>query len=442
MNRFTFLLLTASAILSAQDYASKAQAYVDSWLRDGQFTGTVIVTKDGQPLFRKGYGQANREWNIPNAPDTRFRLGSITKQFTAASILQLVEKGKLSIDDPVSKHYPDAPASWEKITIHHLLNHTSGIPSYTAIPDFFAKQSMIRRSPVEIVKLTQDKPLEFEPGSKFAYNNTGYVLLGAIIERITGGTYDEYLRKNIFEPLGLKDSGYDWNTTIVARRATGYTPDGKIAPYLDMSLPHAAGSLYSTIDDLAKWADALESGKVVSKEHYAKMTTAYLNNYGYGLTMAKIENHDVIGHGGGINGFNTSLMRAPADKLTVVVLANQNGPAADVIARELLALHFGKDVKPRPLLTEIKLPAEKLDSVAGQYELRPGFVLKVWREGDQLITQATGQGKLPIAASAEDRFFSKIVGAEIEFKRDAAGKVTSLILHQGGRDMPAKRIGD
>ena len=212
MNRFTFLLLTASAILSAQDYASKAQAYVDSWLRDGQFTGAVLVMKDGQPLFRKGYGHANREWNIANAPDTRFRLGSITKQFTAAAILQLAEQGKLSITDPVSKHYPDAPAAWEKITIHHLLNHTSGIPSYTAIPDFFAKQSMIRRTPTEIVRLTQDKPLEFEPGSKFAYNNTGYVLLGAIIERITGGSYDAYLRKNIFEPLGLKDSGYDWNT--------------------------------------------------------------------------------------------------------------------------------------------------------------------------------------------------------------------------------------
>jgi len=442
MLRITFLLLCGAALACAQDYAAKAQAFVDSWVRDGQFTGTVLVTKDGQPVFRKGFGQANREWNIPNAPDTKFRLGSITKQFTAAAILQLAEKGKLTIDDPVSKHYPDAPAAWEKITIHHLLNHTSGIPSYTGLPDFFQKQATMRRTPAEIVKLTQDKPLEFEPGSKFAYNNTGYVLLGHIIERISGAGYDEYVRKNLLEPLGLRDSGYDWNTTVIARRASGYTPDGKLAPYLDMSLPHAAGSLYSNVDDLAKWADALESGKVVSKEHYAKMTTVYRNNYGYGLTMTKIENHDVIGHGGGINGFNTSLIRAPGDNVTVAVLANQNGPAADAIAKELMALHFGKAVKPRPLLTEVKLPAEKLDSVAGQYELRPGFVLKVWREGEQLVTQATGQGKLPVMASAEDRFFSKLVGAELEFKRDAAGKVTHLVLHQGGRQMEGKRIAD
>ena len=139
MLRFTFILLWSAALACAQDYAAKAQAFVDSWVRDGQFTGTVLVTKDGQPVFRKGFGQANREWNIPNAPDTKFRLGSITKQFTAAAILQLAEKGKLAIDDPVSKHYPDAPAAWEKITIHHLLNHTSGIPSYTAITRFLSE---------------------------------------------------------------------------------------------------------------------------------------------------------------------------------------------------------------------------------------------------------------------------------------------------------------
>ncbi|MBL8173511.1 MAG: serine hydrolase [Bryobacterales bacterium] len=440
--RSTIVALCTAAALLAQDYSAKAQAYVESWVRDGQFSGAVLVMKDGQPLVRKGYGLANREWNIPNAPDTKFRLGSITKQFTAAAILQLAEQGKLSIDDPVSKHYPESPAAWEKITIHHLLNHTSGIPSYTAIPDFFQKQSMIRRSPAEIVKLTQDKPLEFDPGAKYAYNNTGYVLLGHIIERLSGQSYDAYLRKHVLDPLGLKDSGYDWNTTVIPRRASGYNPDGAIAPYLDMSLPHAAGSLYATIDDLAKWMHALESGKVVSKDHYAKMTTAYRNNYGYGLMMTKIENHDVIGHGGGINGFNTSLLRAPADNLTVAVLANQAGPAADTIARELAAMYFGKDVKPRALMTEIKLPAEKLDSVAGQYELRPGFVLKVWREGDQLMTQATGQGKLPLQASAEDRFFSRMVGAEIVFQRDAAGNVTSLVLHQGGRQIPGKRIGD
>ncbi|HZO57051.1 MAG TPA: serine hydrolase domain-containing protein, partial [Bryobacteraceae bacterium] len=309
--RWLVAVWLSAALVLAQDYAAKAEAYVASWVRDGKFQGTVLVMKDGEPLLRKGYGQANREWGIPNSPDTKFRLGSITKQFTAASILQLSERGKLALDDPIAKHYPEAPAAWEKITIHQLLNHTSGIPSYTGLPEFFRKQSMIARNPVEIVKLTQEMPLEFDPGAKFKYNNTGYVLLGHVIEKISGGSYDEYVRKNLLEPLGLKDTGYDWNTTVIARRASGYNPDGKLAPYLDMSLPHAAGSLYSTVDDLAKWSEGLESGKVVSKANYAKMTTPYLSEYGYGLVMQKFEGHDVVGHGGGINGFNTLLLRAP-----------------------------------------------------------------------------------------------------------------------------------
>ncbi len=440
--RFLLALALTAVLLSAQEFATKASAYIDSYIRDGQFSGTVLVVKDGKPLLRKGYGLANREWNIPNTPETRFRLGSITKQFTAAAILRLAEQGKLSLDDPISKYYPEAPAAWEKITIHHLLNHTSGIVSYTGLPDFFQKQSMIARKPAEIVKLTQDKPLEFEPGSKMKYNNTGYILLGYVIEKVSGAPYDEYLRRTLFEPLGLKDTGYDWNNAVIARRASGYTPDGKHAAYLDMSLPYAAGSLYSTVDDLARWAEALESGKVVSEESYAKMTTPYFNQYGYGLVMEKIEDHAVVGHGGGINGFNTMLLRARNDGLTVAVLANQNGPAADRMGKDLAALYFGKDVKPRAVLTEVQLPDEKLDAVAGQYELRPGFVLKVWREGKQLLTQATGQGKLPVQASAEDQFFSTRVDARLLFQRGADGKVNALILEQGGRRIEGKRIGD
>ena len=440
--RWLVAVWLSAALVLAQDYAAKAEAYVASWVRDGKFQGTVLVMKDGEPLLRKGYGQANREWGIPNSPDTKFRLGSITKQFTAASILQLSERGKLALDDPIAKHYPEAPAAWEKITIHQLLNHTSGIPSYTGLPEFFRKQSMIARNPVEIVKLTQEMPLEFDPGAKFKYNNTGYVLLGHVIEKISGGSYDEYVRKNLLEPLGLKDTGYDWNTTVIARRASGYNPDGKLAPYLDMSLPHAAGSLYSTVDDLAKWSEGLESGKVVSKANYAKMTTPYLSEYGYGLVMQKFEGHDVVGHGGGINGFNTLLLRAPTDKLTVAVLANQAGPAADMMGKELAALYFGKDVKPRPILTEVKQPAEKMDAVAGQYELRPGFVLKVWREGEQMMTQATGQGKVPVFALSEYRYFSRTVDAQLEFKPGADGKAAGLVLHQNGRQTEAKKIGE
>lgn len=431
------LLLLFASTLAAQDY----DAYVQSWARDGMFRGAVLVAKDGAPVFRKAYGLANSEWDIPNTLETRFRLGSVTKQFTAAAILQLVEAGKLSVDDPVSKYYADAPAAWEKITIYHLLTHTSGIPSYTGLPDFFTTaKSRTRMTPVEIVKLTQDMPLEFAPGEKMKYNNTGYILLGHVIERVTGGSYAAYLQKNIFEPAGMADSGYDLAEPLIKRRAAGYRPNGSNAPFLDMSLPYAAGSLYSTVDDLLKWSVALEGDKILKAESKAKMTTPFKNNYAFGLVIGKLAGHSVEHHGGGINGFNTHLIRFPAERVTVVTLANQEGPAADQIAQSLARMYFGEKLEPRPLRTEVKLPAEKLDALVGQYQLSPSMILKVWREGEQMLTQATGQGQVPVVPVGERRLYSKVVDAELEFEFDDSGKVKGLVVHQGGRKLPAPLI--
>ena len=440
MPKIALLLIFSAALASAQDFAAKADAYVQSWVRDGQFRGTVLVAKDGQAVFRKAYGNANDEWDIANTPDTKFRLGSITKQFTAVAILQLSEQGKLKLDDPVKTYYPEAPEAWDKITIHHLLNHTSGIPSYTDQPGFFAKSSRDPKKPGEIVKLTQDMPLQFAPGEKHRYNNTGYILLGAVIEKITGQSYAAYLRKSIFDPLEMNDSGYEVAATPLKKQASGYSPEGKNAPYLDMTLPYAAGSLYSTIDDLLKWDEALYTEKLLKRSSFAQMTTPGLSNYGYGLVIKPADNKPAQAHGGGINGFNTFMIRFPEEHVVAIVLANQNGPAPDTIALNLARLYFGADIKPRPLRVEIKLPVEKLDGYAGQYQIAPAFVMKVWREGSRMLTQATGQGQLEIFASAEDRFFAKVVDAELVFTRDKEGKVTALTLHQGGREMPAPRV--
>ena len=440
--RNLILSLLIASLAHAQDFAAKADAYVQSWVRDKQFRGVVLVAKDGQPVFRKAYGNANDEWDIPNSPETKFRLGSITKQFTAVAILQLAEKGKIKLEDPVKSYYPEAPAAWDKVTIHHLLNHTSGIPSYTDQPDFFPKQSRDRRTPAEIVKLTQDKPLEFEPGEKFKYNNTGYILLGVVIEKVTGESYEAYVRKNIFDPLGMKDSGYDSHDAVIKKRATGYTPAGTNSAYLDMSLPYAAGSLYSTVDDLLKWEQAMYTEKLISKASFEKMTTPGKGDYGYGLVIRPLANRKTHGHGGGINGFNTMMFRFPEEKVTTIVFANQNGPAADQMASALSRMYFGEDIKPRSQLTGITLPPEKMDAVAGQYQLAPTFILKVWREGTKMMSQATGQPAVEIFAASESRFFLKVVEAQLEFQRDSDGKVTGLTLHQNGRAMPAKRIGD
>ena len=423
-------------------YAAKADSIVRSYADEGLYRGSVIVIKDGQPVFRKAYGMANSEWDVANTPDTKFRIGSITKQFTAIAILQLAEQGKLKLDDAVAKHYDGAPAAWEKITIHHLLNHTSGIPSYTGMKGFFEKSSRNPLTPAEIVKLTQDQALEFEPASQFKYNNTGYVLLGYVIEKASGMKYADYVRKYIFEPADMKDSGYDTHAGVLKKRATGYLPDGSTAPYLDMTLPHAAGSLYSTVDDFVKWDQALHAGKLVSQDSWKRMTTPGKSDYGYGLNIKPIAGHAAMAHGGGINGFNTQFIRFPEDKVAVAVFSNVNGPAADTLANSLARLYFGEDVKGREKYTGITLTEAELEAFAGTYALAPTFSIKVKREGAELIAQATNQPAFSATPYAANKFFVKVVDAQIEFVRSAEGKVESLILHQGGRSMPGKRVGD
>lgn len=439
MMRILILAVFALA-LPAQEFAARADAFVASWVRDKQFRGAVLVAKDGQPVFRKAYGRANEEWEIASTPETKFRLGSITKQFTAVAILRLAEQEKLKLTDPVKTYYPEAPAAWDAITLHHLLNHTSGIPSYTDQKDFFAAKSRLPLKPAEIVRLTQEMPLEFPPGTKYRYNNTGYILLGVVLEKVTGVSYADHLKRTIFDPLGMKDSGYDSSTAILKQRASGYRPDGRNADFLDMSLPYAAGSLYSTLDDLLKWDEALHADKLLQRASWETMTKPGLGDYGYGLVIRPVEGRPAQAHGGGINGFSTFMVRVPGERLLVVALANQEGPAAQTVAQSLARMYLGADVQPRPLKTEIKLPNEKLDTYAGRYQLGPNFILRVWREGEHMMTQATGQGPIEIFATAADRFFPKVMEAELVFEPGQDGKVTGLTLHQGGRSMRAPRI--
>jgi CubicO group peptidase (beta-lactamase class C family) len=310
--------------------------------------GTALVARGSQVLFSKGYGSANLEWNVPNSPDTKFRLGSVTKQFTAASILLLAERGKLSVDDPVKKHLPDAPAAWDKITITHLLTHTSGIPSFTSFPDY-AKLEPFATTAEQLVARFRDKPLEFEPGEKWNYSNSGYVLLSYLIEKITGDQYEKFVRENIFAPMGMKDSGYDSNSAVIAHRASGYvagTRGYENAGFVHMSVPQGAGALYSTTEDLLKWEQGLFGGKVLKAASLEKMTTPVKNNYAFGLQVDTAGGHKVIEHGGGIEGFVTELEYYPDDKLTVVVLENVNGAAPPgEIAKKLAALALGETVK-------------------------------------------------------------------------------------------------
>src|SRR6266404_4772130 len=294
---------------SAQDDVSRMEQVLQSYISSKQFMGSVLVARDKTIVLDKGYGFANLEWNVPNSPTTKFRLGSITKQFTSASIFLLEERGKLKVDDPVKKYMPDAPGAWDKVTIFNLLTHTSGIPSFTGFPDY-ASTEAIPTTPEKLVARFRDKPLEFQPGEKWNYSNSGYVLLGYLIEKISGEAYEKFVQENIFNPLGMKDSGYDSNTAIILRRASGYSP-GKDGPanagYIDMSIPLSAGKLYSTTEDLLRWEQGLFGGKLLSPASLQKMTTPFKNDYACGVGVSTVKGRNVIAHGGGIEGFNTQL---------------------------------------------------------------------------------------------------------------------------------------
>ena len=431
--------MAAQAPCSAPDFAKLADAAVAPFTEADSFSGTVLVAVDGKPVFRKAYGLANREWNIANTPDAKFRIGSITKQFTATAILQLAEQGRLSIDDPVSKYYPAAPAAWSKITIRHLLTHTSGIPTYTALPGFFDRQARMPFKPEELVKLTQDKPLDFEPGSQYAYDNSGYVLLGVIVEKASGQPYAKYLQDHIFGPLGMHDTGFDSNQAIIARHASGYNvgPNGAVnAAFLDMSVPFSAGSLYSTVDDLLIWDQALYAAKPLKAESLKAMFTDYGHKYGFGFQIDSKWDHPRIAHGGGINGFITEFERYPQDRLTVVVLSNIENPAPNTIAPRLAGLCLGAQVLPK----QVSLTAPQLDAYAGDYELGPGAILHVAHQGDHLAATAPGGPSTPFYASDDTHFFAKLDDRLVRFVRDDKGQVSGFVINGGPAEQTVRRV--
>lgn len=332
-------LLTIAAPAIAQSAATTAKAKkIDELMQQmyarRQFNGAVLVAQDGQVVYRKGFGLAQMEWGIPNAPDTKFRIGSITKQFTAVLVLRQVERGKIKLDASLSEYLPyyrkDTGA---KVTIHHLLNHTSGIPSYTARPDMekFSKQSF---GVEEFVKQYCSADLDFEPGARFVYNNSGYFILGAVLEQVSGKSYEALLREEILVPLGMSDTGYDHWNELLPKRAAGYAKriDGFVTDsYLDMSVPYAAGSLYSTVDDLYRWDQALYTDRLLTPEMKKKMFTPEKNNYAYGWVVLQLPAGAPAGgstatlHGGGINGFNTLIYRVLEPRILVVLLNNTGG---------------------------------------------------------------------------------------------------------------------
>lgn len=441
-----FILVGLAALLlplapaAAQDAGRMDQVAQAAADRD-EFSGSILVARDGEVLLDRGYGFANREWRVPNDGDTKFRLGSVTKQFTAVAIMLLNERGLVDLDAPVKTYLPDAPTAWDRVTVRHLLSHTSGVPNFTDFDDYGALKTLPATTDGLIARF-RDRPLDFQPGEGWNYSNSGYILLTAVIEKASGESYADFVAKTLFQPLGMSDSGYDDHAVVLPRRASGYSPGERgivNADYVDMSIPQGAGALYSTTHDILKWEQGLFGGRVLRPASLTLLTTPVRNRYAFGLIVAEADGNTTISHSGGIEGFNTYLAYDPARRLTVVVLGNLNGSGPDALGASLLALARGETVTLQAERRAIAIAPEALRAYEGVYDLAPTFAITVTVVDGRLIAQATGQGPLQLHPEAPDAFFLREVDAQVTFTRGPSGAVEGLVLHQGGRDGVARK---
>lgn len=526
--------------------AARIDAVMADIYKPGQPGAAIIVRREGRTILRQGYGLADLELGVAVEPDMVFRIGSVTKQFTAAAVLLLAQEGRLGLQDEITKFLPDYPTGGRTITVEHLLTHTSGIQSYTEMPEWLP---LMRKdfSLKELIGLFKDKPMQFEPGERWVYNNSGYILLGAVIEKASGTTYEKFLEERIFKPLGLAHTRYDRTDQVIPRRARGYQAGagGFVnAPYLSMTQPHAAGALLSSVDDLAAWTEALFSGKLLRREWLDRAFTPVAladgesTGYGYGWFISDFKGHRAVEHGGGIPGFTSYIMCFPEDGITIAILTNsafpgrQPEPRAVRIANLLLGLSeperqpvplpgevldgltgvYVNDQKIKATVTregdraflqrqgrvknellalspeefftadnpdrilavrdvagnvtglrvvsrigpaqmlrkeaaavppprrEAVIDPRVLDRYVGDYELAPDFLITILRKDNRLISRATGQPQVELFPESETRFFLKAVDGQVDFVLDAEGRVTGLVVHQGGQDLPARKV--
>jgi D-alanyl-D-alanine carboxypeptidase len=440
---------------SDTDLQAKVDAIAADYLAKPGAAGLSIgIARQGKVLLAKGYGLADVEFDVPANADTMFRIGSVTKQFTAAAIMRLVEQGKISLDDSLNKFLPDYPTQGHTVTIRHLLNHTSGIKSYTDVGEEWVKIHPLELTHEQLLALVKDRPFDFKPGEKWAYNNTAYYMLGMIIETISGKSYAQHMQDEFFTPLNLERTRYDISSDVIKNRAQGYTiRDGVLGndDPLGMSQPFAAGSLLSTGEELVEWSMALTAGKVVKPESFALMTTPTTladgsrEDYGFGLAIDEFENQKRIQHGGGIHGFNSMLLWLPEPDLHVAVISNgepiRSGKIADAIAYAVLGIEKAA-VKDEPISPEL------LKSIVGMYTMEePLMDVKVWEDGGTLMVKAQTEEQSAFrlkyqgaGASPDGELFRAAFDGDVTFTFAKDGRSFTVV--QGGMRMAAKRVGE
>jgi CubicO group peptidase (beta-lactamase class C family) len=432
MRKICILLLFPFALTAQKNYPQLLDQYMTAQNQVKGFTGTVLVMKQNKVLLRKAYGMADRELNIPNTPESKMEIGSLTKQFTAASVLQLVEQGKLSLDDKLSKFFP-AFYKGDSVTIHMLLNHSSGIPSFTDLPGF-DKVEKLAWSRDSMIAFFNNKPYDFSPGTNYKYNNSGPFLLVHIIEKVSGMSYEAYLQKNILEKLGMTNTGLNSWDKILPLRAKGYEMvKNKVvnAPYIALEWPFSSGAMYSTIDDLYKWDRALYSNIVLTTGSLQKMFTPNKGNYGYGFFIDSLEKHPRIRHTGGIPGFNSHMARFPQDDVFIIVIGNtaitQNNTlrVVNVLTEGLENIMFDIPVEVPYIHKEVAIDPLLLDKYVGKYD--GGLIMQFVKKDNKLYRHRDGFPDIELKSESNTKFFyADDSNRQLEFELDAKGAVTKI----------------
>jgi CubicO group peptidase (beta-lactamase class C family) len=448
----------ANPDIEMPDTEQLTEALIDRIKKESFPGAAVLVSRDGKLLYSKGFGLADLAHQVPITPETKFRIGSITKQFTAASILKLQEEGLLNVEDKLSKYIADFPRG-DEVTIDRLLTHSSGIHSFTNQPNFLDRvRSEI--TPEEMVDSIKSYAYDFDPGEKYQYNNSGYFLLGYIVEKVSGKNFAEYLQETFFDPIGMKNSGiHNWYT-ILEHEATGYSfVNGELRKSMNWDMSHAggAGAIYSTVGDLYLWNEAVFNGKVLSdKSLQAAFTPAKLNDgspatpgvggYGYGWGIGEFRGLKIISHGGGLHGFLSYLVRFPEKNCTIAVLSNAFPPTGftpNGLTFELAPIYLWEEMEAqKSFATDENVNTDLFDIYTGRYEYPQGMIMTITKEDDRLFAQMVGQPKFEIFPKSENEFFWKVVDAQIVFHKNDDGEITHAMHYQGGQELKVPRLAE
>jgi CubicO group peptidase (beta-lactamase class C family) len=444
MKKIVLFFVLASFVCQsyAQSVEQKMDELLSAYTTQNKLNGAVLVAQKGKIIYQKGFGYRNAETKTSNDANGIFQIGSITKQITVAVIMQLQQEGKLSVQDKLSKYFPGF-TNGDKITIENLLTHTSGIHNYTEDTIFVKSDVTKHYTQAEMLNVFRNYSPDFEPGANWHYSNSGYSLLGYIIEKVEKKPYERVVRERIFQPLGMMNSGFDFTNLSNANKTKGYfslNPTPVPAPIVDSTIAYSAGAVYTTVGDLYKWERAIYTNKILKPESWKAVFTPYKNKYGYGWGIDSLFGRLITAHGGGIHGYSSNILRFPADELVIIAFDNSSSNALSNISKHLAAIVLNQPYDVPSAKKEIAVVASILKQYVGEYQFAPNFAITISMGENGLKGQATGQPSFDLYAEKENVFFLKVVDAKVEFVKDANGNVTELILYQNGQQPRGKKI--